>query len=192
MTNKNKGLKMAEKIIFVLAAALYFVSSFLSLTGSGASSSSVSPYPSSYSVYSAFSTAALLLSVFGWALMALGFVVVLFYPKKYVIGVALFVAQPIYLLSYIISVLTSSSSVRFGIGAILFLVAVVLTIVSIVLHSIASLIDKTVEDEEAVEKRINVLKAYKEYKDEGIITEEEFQMKKNEILGLRAKKEEKK
>lgn len=109
-----------------------------------------------------------------------------------IIGIALFVAQLLYLLSYIITMLTSYSSVKLGIGAILFFVAAVLTIVSVVLHSIVSLINKTVEDEEAVEKRINVLKVYKEYKDEDIITEEEFQMKKNEILGLCVKKEEKK
>lgn len=41
MTNKNKGLKLAEKILFVLSAIFYFISNFLYL--SSRSSPSYSP-----------------------------------------------------------------------------------------------------------------------------------------------------
>ena len=177
MTKKNHGLKIAEKIIFILAAVLFFASSFLPLSGSSSSSL----------VTSIYSSSTLLLSVFGWALFTVGFAISMFNEKKYAVGMALFVAQPIYSLTAIIGLLISESLGTPGVGMILLFVAVVLIITSIVLHSIASLVNK-VEDEDSIEKRIAILKTFKEYKDEGIITEEEFQAKKEEVLGLKNKK----
>lgn len=188
MTNLNKGLKIAEKIIFTLALVLLFVCTFLPATASSTSSSATSSFYSySYSTSdsttisssAATTTFASLLNPLYWALFFIGYVVASFSPKKYyAIGVASFLAQPIYLLTIAIQY------TKLGIGGVLLIVGAILALISIALHLIGSATESN--DVQKIDAKIGLIKVYKDYKDEGVITEEEFQSKKNELLNIKA------
>lgn len=71
------------------------------------------------------------------------------------------------------------------------IICIVLYIASAILHGISSFITSATSTED-IEKRIEIIETYKKFKDEGIISEEEFQMKKEEILNITKKKVSKK
>ncbi len=190
----NKCLTISEKIFFVLSAIFFFISTFLPVQAGERSSDSFSS--SSQITTTAYMN---LLALYGGAFLLiaflLGFAIVLFGDaKKYAIGSALYCAAPLAALIAFLSIvlnLSSSSSFKPGIGSIMLFIAIVLYIVSIVLHAINSLLIKDGEMND-VDERIALVRTYKEFKDEGVITEEEFQAKKDEILQLKSKKEAKK
>lgn len=179
MTNTNKGLKMAEKIIFVLAGIVSFVSMILAMFTDADGNVMVT-----FGQYLSQG-----MPVVSIAIMAIGFILVMFAPKKnYFIGLALFLATPLW---YLVLVLTQmlnagDSGYSLGLGSIMMIVGLILLIVSILIHGIGAIVDGNNNDAAKVDERIAIVKTYKEYKDEGVITEEEYQAKKNEILGIKA------
>lgn len=201
MTNKYKGLDIARKLCFVLAAVLFLVSNFLPLFGKSKTSTSTYAGLSYLTLVTVFSYVFLLIT------FVVGFVLVMFYSKKYLaIGSGLNLISPITCLVVFLNVfiLTASStsssttdssstsvSLKIGVGAILMLVSIVLYIVSYVCYIISNLLVKEIDDND-IDRRIELVKSYKACKEEGIISEEEFQAKKNEILQLSTKKESKK
>ncbi len=193
----SKMLTIAEKIAFVLSAVMFFVSTFLPIQSLKQSTSSSSSSTAS-SVFGV-NTFAGLLGLLGGAILLvvflLGFAIALFGDaKKFAIGNALYLAAPLACLIAFLSVvvnLPSTTSFKAGVGLIMLVVAIVLYIISAVLHAIDSLLDNDSKMND-VDNRIALVRTYKEFKDEGVITEEEFQAKKNEILQLKSGKEAKK
>ncbi len=192
----SKGLTIAEKIAFVLSAVLFFVSTFLPIQSIKQSTSSSSTTASSVFGVNTFAG---LLGLLGGAILLIvcliGFAITMFGDqKKFAVGNALYLAAPLACLIAFLSVvvnLPSTASFKVGVGTIMLMVSIVLYIVSVVLHAIDSLLTNN-EKMNDVDDRIALVRTYKEFKDEGVITEEEYQAKKNEILQLKSGKEAKK
>ena len=192
----SKGLTIAEKIAFVLSAVLFFVSTFLPIQSIKQSTSSSSTTASSVFGVNTFAG---LLGLLGGAILLIvcliGFAITMFGDqKKFAVGNALYLAAPLACLIAFLSVvvnLPSTASFKVGVGTIMLMVSIVLYIVSVVLHAIDSLLTNN-DKMNDVDDRIALVRTYKEFKDEGVITEEEYQAKKNEILQLKSGKEAKK
>lgn len=203
MTNKNLGLVVARKLSFVLAAILFLISNFLPLFAVSKTSSSIYAGVSFWSLTNVFSYYFLLVA------FVVGFVLVVFSDKKYfAIGSGLHLVSPIACLISFLNIITStmqssssststiattssSTTLRVGIGAILMLVAIVLYVVSYICFAVNCLLNKELNDNN-IDKRVELVKSYKQWKEEGIISEEEYLEKKNEILQLNSKKDSKK
>lgn len=194
----SKSLTIAEKIAFVLSAVFFFVSTFLPIQSLKQTTSSSSSSSTASSVFGV-NTFAGLLGLLGGAILLIafliGFALSMFGDgKKFALGNALYLAAPLSCLIAFLSVvvnLPSTTSFKAGVGLIMLIVAIVLYIISIVLHAIDSLLNNS-EKMNDVDQRIALVRTYKEFKDEGVITEEEYQAKKNEILQLKSGKEAKK
>lgn len=181
MTNKNKGLKLAEKILFVLSAIFYFISNFLYLS----SHSSPSYSPTTSVTVTILITVGILPLAF-----LIGFFMILLMDKKYyALGTGLFLSAP--LCAFILDINQMITTSYFYVGTIMLIICIVLYIASAILHGISSFITSATSTED-IEKRIEIIETYKKFKDEGIISEEEFQMKKEEILNITKKKVSKK
>lgn len=89
----------------------------------------------------------------------------------------------------LISSLTSvdSDEIRIPIGAIFVIVAAVLLLVYYALLFIDYLMNKANGIDPNEDKRIALLKEWKQLKEDGFITEEQFEEKKLQILGLKNK-----
>ena len=187
MNRTNKGLFIAERICFILASIVFFVSTFMPLFA--------------YKLNGSVLTTSYISSVGGvayyFALSAfiVGFALIIFGDKKhFLFASALTLSAPLLgisvLLSDIVDLSTAETAYKINIGGILLFLAAGLYLGAYILHAIASMLGKEISSLD-IDRRIEAVKAYKQYLEEGLINEEEYEKKKNEILGL-SKKETKK
>ena len=193
MTNINKGLRIAEKSVFAIAGILSFVSTFLPVFTEKSGTMTVAA-----TTFFSFN----LFPFFSFLALSVGFALALFGDgKRYAIGVSVSLAPQFYYLSYVLTYLvnilptTLTEAPTPGSGAILMFVGIGLAAVSVLIHAILELLGKSEASRSNqpndVEGRIALLKEYMKYKEEGLITEEEYQAKKASILGFSLPKKEK-
>lgn len=192
MTQTKNLLKSIAKIVFVLSAVMVFLSTFFPIQDVGQNSSS---YGSSQTTVLLLNTFAGVLGTIGGSILLIsfliGFILALFGDKKKaLIGNALYASAPISCLIIYLSVttnLSASTAFKMGLGPIFLFVALFLYAAYLILNGIVKLLFQSgiISD---IDERISLLRAYQEFKDQGVITEEEFQAKREEILQLASKK----
>ncbi len=186
MSKANKGLFLSERICFILAAVVFFVSTFMPLFAYKLNGS-----VATVSYAGAVGGIAYLLSIL---VFLIGFAFVVFGGKKhFLLASALSLTSPLVaigiLCANIASFSSSSTAYKINIGGILLFVSAGLYLAAYILHAIGALLSDEMSSA-AVDRRIEAVKTYKQYLSEGLIDEQEYEIKKNEILGL-SKKEKK-
>ncbi len=186
MEKTSKCLSLIEKICFILGGIAFFVSLFLPLFAYKNGDVTIVNY------IEAVESVAYLFTV---VVFVIGFILMIFGGKKhFALSNALSLSSILVtigaLLSNMVSYSSSSIQVRIRIGGVFLFVSAGLYLAAYILHAIVALLNKD-KNPLSVDERIKAVKDYKQYLDEGIITSEEYEAKKNEILGL-DKKETKK
>lgn len=187
MKNTNKGLALAERICFLIGIIVYFVATFTPLvsakSGSGSASSTTSVY---YLTLVGTIGYVISLSIFavGVALFFLG-------DKKYfAFSSGLTFSSPAIMVAILAanlsSVTSSSPTLKLTYGSYFLFIAIACFVASFIIHGINALLTKEKEASD-IDKRIELMKGYKEYLKEGIISEEEYEEKKKEIVGIESK-----
>lgn len=191
MTKKNLGV--FQKITFIGSLIVTLVSFFLPIyVDKATSASGKSAEVMAWCVKSSFVALNLLTSL-GLILIVATLIIgaILNYSdKKMVARVGKGLAAVGYIVPLLLSlmIIISSKENYVSLGFILLIVGIVLLIISYVFDIIIFVVDKE-ENDTTVDARIEKVRYYKTVLDEGIISEEEYQQKKNEILQLSAGKE---
>lgn len=187
MSKTNKGLLLAERICFILGGIIFIVSNFFPLFA----------YKLSGTVDEAsyLSISGGVVYFFSLAIFLIGFLLLVFGEKKhFIISSALSLSSPLAVLGVTVSYLVYFSSLdtayELGVGGYLLFVSLALFLAAYILHAIDAMLGKELESVD-IDRRIEAVKTYKQYLSEGLISEEEYEKKKSEILGL-SKKETKK
>lgn len=191
MTKKNLGV--FQKITFIGSLIVTLVSFFLPIyVDKATSSSGKSSEVMAWCVKSSFVALNLLTSL-GLILVVAALIVgaILSYSDKKMVarvGKGLAVVGYVVPLLCSLMIIVSSKENYVSIGFILLIVGIVLLVISYVFDIIIFVVGKE-EDDAGVDARIEKVRYYKMVLDEGIISEEEYQQKKNEILQLNGTKE---
>ncbi len=185
-----KILKIISKICLIAAFALFTISPIMEATVTEASSSSstetiVNPVVSSY-----ISTV-LLSGAYYYILAGLGFALILVNYNKITkaIGQGLLGANSMIALVVFIQINNHVAEVNnnnfsIGAGALLILVAAIVYLTYVVLDLVADAINNISEQKTSISPALAEIKQWKELLDQNIINEEEFNIKKQEILNL--------
>lgn len=190
MTKKNLGV--FQKIAFILSLIVTLVSFFLPIYVDKSTSTSGKPTEvMAWCTKSSF-VALNLLTMLGLILIVACLIIggILSYNEKKSIR---YVGKGLVAVGFVVPLLedlmfiVSSKENYVSIGFILLVVGVVLLVLSYVLDIIMFVVDEE-ECENDIDSRIEKIRFYKSVLDEGIISEEEYQQKKNEILNLHVSK----
>lgn len=186
MEKTSKCLSLIEKICFILGGIAFFVSLFLPLFAYKKDEVATVYYLGGVGAF------AYVLTII---VFVVGFIFMVFGGKKhFLLSSALSLSSVLSVLGVLLSVFVSYSAdsiqTKFRVGGVLVIVSAAFYLAAYILHAIVALLNKD-KNRLSVDERIKAVKDYKQYLDEGIITSEEYEAKKNEILGL-DKKETKK
>jgi hypothetical protein len=185
----KKVFGILETIFVSLGAVLMIASCFLPITatstGSGASSTSAVAFGSSLSTFLLNGSVFYVVVVLGAALI--------FFPHKIVhqIGYGLYLSGASMALVVGALVLKSagaSTTSDVGVGPILALVGAILAFVSLICEILGAKLEKEDDSSSKEDEQIKNVLAWKDLLDKGIITKEEFEAKRMEILHLTQKK----
>lgn len=182
-----KILKIISKICVILAFVLFAIAPIMDSTSTDTTSSTTVVNP----IVSTVITASIINSAYYYLFAGVGFVLILANINKLTkaLGQGLLAADAMIGLVVFITINkdvaeTNTSSYTMGFGTILILVAAIVYLTYAILDLVADAVNNIAEQKTSMSPALAEIKQWKELLDENIINEEEFNIKKQEILNL--------